>query len=341
MSRNTNITLDDFIFCDLFSRDLTSYGGHTVSSITSLENEENITHMILVGGEVSNCKLNLGISMFVPDSTPDTDIQLSILNKYFDTCYILDKQFLKNEKAILIANSIGGVSSCSEEITKLLNQYNYVSTRDSDYKGNYDIVPDCAVLTKYLFDSKIQLYRDELSCIDTTNKYVALQFSRHEINDNLIETIRNISHFLKIPIYLFVAGIAPHHDSFEEYETILQKIDTPYGLHIFKETNIWKICYIIANSYITIGTSLHVRIIAFCYSKIRFTFSTHISNNSKYNLFIEKWDNIPTSYINTDEIIDTIKLLNDEQVTLFHNKETANLAINDYKTHSEKWLSFF
>ena len=226
--------------------------------------------------------------MFNPDKTNDIEVNLSILNKYFNICYIPNKIFFKNDNIITVANSIGGLSSCSEEVKNMLNYYDYVSTRDSNYKGKYHTVPDCAVLTKYLFDFKIQSFNNELSLLEINNKYIAMQFSYDSINDNLIETISNISNFLKIPIYLFIAGIAPYHDSFEEYEKIIKKINTIYGIYIFKETNIWKICCLIANSYITIGTSLHVRIIAFCYSKIRYTFSNNVNKNSKHYLFINK-----------------------------------------------------
>lgn len=340
MFKNKNININDFIFCDLFDRDLTSYGGHNVSSITLINNEENLSHIIMVGGEICNCPLNCGILMFdpEPDNTFDMELKLSILNKHFNICYILDKKFLKNDNVILIANSISGLSSCSEEVKNILNNYNYVSTRDSNYDGNYNIVPDCAILTKYLFDNKIQSFKNELSFLEINNKYIVFQFSY-----NLIDTISNISNYLKIPIYLFIAGIAPYHDSFEEYEKIINKInqETIYGIHIFKETNIWKICYLIANSYITIGTSLHVRIIAFCYSKIRFTFSNNIDTNSKHNLFINKWDNIPNSYTSTDKLFDIINMLNNEQILLFNNNENLTLAINEYKTKAEKWLKLF
>jgi hypothetical protein len=331
---------ENIIVCDILDRDMRIYGGHNVSSITSLE-YENITHAIMVGGEICGCHIDIAIYMFHPDKDENTFTKNKLLKKYLEkNCYVLNKKTFVNEKCVLIANSIGNLHNFQDDnlIDKLKN-YTYVSTRDSFYKGHYDIVPDCAVLTKEFFNDKIMSYKNEIFFVD--KKYIAIQCGQDYLDSSLIENIEQVSNYYKLPIYFFVAGIAKGHDSFHKYEELIIKINTTYGIHIFYETNIWKICCLIANSYITIGSSLHVRIIAFTYSKIRFTISTHKYASSKHYSFINKWDNISDSYISNIDLFDAIKSLTVDKINIYNNDDNINSAIHEYKSYSKKWLDFF
>jgi hypothetical protein len=330
---------EDIVMCDILERDMRKYGGHNVLSITSLD-YDSITHAIIVGGEICECDIDDGVYMFCPNKDEDTLIKIDLLKQHLETgCYILNKKTFVNEKCVLIANSIGGLYNCRDVIRDKLKNYSYVSTRDSLYEGQYDIVPDCAVLTKEFFNEKIMLYKNDIPFIN--EKYIAIQCGQSDLDSSLIENIEQISNYYKLPIYFFVAGITKGHDSFDKYEEIISKINTNYGLHVFYETNIWKICCLIANSYITIGSSLHVRILTFTYSKIRFTISTKISISSKHYSFINKWDNIPDSYISNNNLFNAIKLLTVDKINIYNNNDSITSAINEYKSKSKKWLDFF
>lgn len=334
---NSNINMDNIVLCDLFERDMTIYGGHLVKSITILFDKE-ISHMILVGGQVCSCDLSFGIKMIDPDKNEiNNGIIQELKNRLESGCYILDKNIFSNKSSIFIANSIGGLYTYNDNIKKRLDNYNYVSTRDSLYRGKHNISPDCAILTKELFDDKIRLYKDQIP----NDKYIAIQCNERSIDNNLIKNIKQISDYLKLPIYLFVAGIAPNHDSFEKYKNIIDSIKTQYGIYIFEETNIWKICCLIANSYITIGTSLHVRIIAFVYSRIRYTICLNLDLTSKHHLFLCKWDNINNSYITNDQLFDSIKRLDIDKMNSYSDDKSLNLAINEYRSNSKQWLKYF
>jgi len=339
LKTNININNIKFIFCDLFERDMRPYGGHDVKSIADIS-KENITHAVVVGGEVCGCSLECGVQMFDPVINDETTNQIKYLQENIkEGCYILDRNMIKNPNCIMVANSIGHLSNATKKINQRLKSYNYVSTRDSFYAGEYDISPDCAVLTKKIFNDKIMSNIKDMLFVN--EKYIAIQASKDCIDDNLIENIKKISDYYKLPIYLFAAGLAPGHDSFEEYEKKIVNKLSNNNVKVFKETNVWKICCLIANSHITIGSSLHVRILAFDYSKIRFTITKNLDKNSKHYSFINKWDNITDSYIESKHLFNSIKELNSNKINEFKDDRNLQKTINQYEDNVKKYIHYF
>lgn len=332
-----NINTSNVLLCDVLERDMTKYGGHHVHSVTMLfNNNVNVDCIIMVGGETYNCSITDAITMFEPEYSNIVNHQITLLNNNIkNPAYLINKDFFNNN-IICIANSIGGLYNNNNKLAnQKLIKYDYVSTRDSLYTSkSYDIVPDCAVLTKYFFNDKINFFTSNFDFMK--NKYIALQINIELIKTINIDLLINISTYLNLPIYLFVAGTAFGHDSITAYINLIH--NTP-NIFIFNETNIWKICCLISNAYIVIGTSLHVRIISFCYSKIRFTLTTTIEQVTKHSQFIYSLDNIPYTYITPDNLFNSIqKYHNDIDNIIFYNNDNLNNAINKYLEHSSQWL---
>jgi len=329
-----NILYDKITFCDILERDMSLYGGHEVKSISRIFNE-NIDCIFMIGGEVYHCDIDSAINMFdieLDENNNDIDI---IKKNIKNPIYLIDKELLKNKNTICIANSIGGTTVINDFSENKLLNYDYVSTRDSCYNRNlFDITPDCAILTKLFFDNKINSFKNNFNFMK--NKYIAIQINTHLINTIDINNFINIQKYFNLPIYFFVAGIAKGHDDFKNYNDIIENND---NMFIFEETNIWKICCLIANSYITIGTSLHVRILSFCYSTIRFTLTNNNTYKTKHFQFIDKWDNIENSYLETTNFFDKIKIMfENNNINIFFDNLNINKAINEYILNSKKWV---
>lgn len=333
------VSYDKITYCDILSSDMTYCGGHNVVSITKMF-EEKLDCIMLVGGEITSCNSKLALSFFDKDVLDKSSEEINIINELFSkNTYIIDKNLFKNAK-YLFANSIGGLSKIN---CKLLTHYDFVSTRDSEYNGDYIVSPDCAVLTKHYFDGIIQSYKNDYNFMK--KKYIAFQIKKKFIDDidEISKILVELYNTYNIPIYIFAAGTCNNHDCIVTYKNIIEKCNIE-NIHIFNTKNIWKICCLIANSYITVGSSLHVRIISFCYNRIRFTISNekNFSENSKHNQFIKKWDNIEDTYITTSRIKNCIQdiIIDKKNESLFYDTSIVDTAINDYKNYTKNMLDF-
>ena len=317
----------EIIYCDLLDNDMTKYGGFNVKSIVKYVNIEN-SIFILVGGEVCGCRLEQGLKMI--NKNVSKEEQLSLKQNLSSYCYLLKP----NNKNIIIANSVGGNLN-DKNIKNILNSYDFVTTRNYENNGNFLFSPDCAVLTKNLFDDKIISYKNEIyNDLKITNneKFIIIQFAKKKVKkESMIKNIKFLRKKFNLKIVLFAAGTAPSHDCLNFYKEIISEINDK-SIILFPYENVWKVCCLIANSYICIGTSLHVRILSFIYQKIRFTFFV----NNKHIEFIKSCDNIENSYSQTDNINIIEKSIVQNK---FKNENNLKNVINKCEKNIIKWIN--
>ena len=271
----------DVYYADVLPRDMREYGGRDVRGITEFMNSTEKTHVVHVGGETSGCDLSCATTMIQPD------INLPALKthewKRFSVNpnilgYIIGKYFFKNPGSF-VANTIGGSSQKADDI---LQDFEFVSTRD--FPGvKYKFAPDSVVTIKEVLEDRIKARKPIFS------NYVSVQFRSGENVDEITKQLVMLVKETNRGIVFFRAGAATHHDSLKPYQTVLENMRAQglsNNIHIFSGLDIWDITSLIAYSELSIGTSLHVRIIAFAFSVPRVTFSPQ----AKHIIMIQHWD---------------------------------------------------
>jgi len=119
--------------------------------------------------------------------------------------------------------------------------------------------------------------------------YVAIQINTSILDAHGREIEEALSEFINrtsLPLVFFCAGIAPQHDSAEQYRARFMNGLEQGKIYFFDSYNIWDICHVISNATLIVGTSLHVRIIASLYERKRLT----LCGDHKQNSYIDEWD---------------------------------------------------
>ena len=108
------------------------------------------------------------------------------------------------------------------------------------------------------------------------------------------------------------------------------------NIHVFRGLDIWDITSIIANSELVIGTSLHVRIIAFAFAIPRVTFSA----GSKHKSMINSWDygaiECKIKAVQVDQIFETA--LQTMACDAFQTEKYGDLAVEMYMEMFHKMI---
>jgi len=276
----------DVFFADILPRNMTIYGGRNVAGITSFMNSSAKTHVVHVGGETTNCSIKFALHMFDPDlSVPE--VSTSEWKKFESNsplAYIVNQSFFANPGSF-VANSIGFLphSNVANEIVK---GFDYVSTRNYPGTEFKKFAPDSVITIRENFENKILAHRPDIS------NYVAVQFRYSNSSEMITAIAEQLVKLIKVTnltVVFFRAGAALGHDSIIEYGYVKDKMAL-HGVEnrtdIFTGLNIWDITSLIANAELVIGTSLHVRVIAFAYSVPRVTFNA----GGKHLAMIKYWD---------------------------------------------------
>ncbi len=318
--------------------------------------------IIVAGGEIGGVDLHSALNMSL--STNEYELIEKTNNEIINFCYeyltgfkvnraayLPDlKIYSKNRNCPLFINSVG-ISRLKlmknsfnyKESFEILQNACFLSVRDNisfEYLNSVNIdsilIPDSVHSIKKVMDHKIE---EKILFNDINCEYILFQCSQNYIEENsldvIIETLEQLIKKYNKKIYLFAAGIARHHDSFELYEDIVNKIDDVYKsrILIIYERNPLSLVKYIKYSKMWIGTSLHGRIIAITYSIPRVSLE-----NNKVAMYSGLWDNeFPYNVklkdlVNLSEIgfnID-IKKLNETALYL-ENKVYKNL-IDNFRT---------
>jgi hypothetical protein len=282
------------------------YGGNqniiSMKRIIELSREEAMTNgkgpydIIYTGGESGGCDVACGVGMMMNET-----LQQIALNNYReigDCAYAINKtlllppQWLVANKTgvttnpVAIKNSLGGIVQpfCDFPV-------DYESYRD--VTGNLSS-PDSAVMIRVLFADKIKEHasKDEILSIRQAvagGKYLAAQFRSTSFTAQAwAQSLDRIHNITKLPTILFQAGSAPGHDRLSYFHEVKKHMKSK--CRVLHTANVWKVVALISAADVVIGTSLHVRIMAFIYHKPRVMLGIAMP---KFNIFTRLWEAYP------------------------------------------------
>lgn len=275
----------ELIFSSISSSDLTQYESKATKSIDSIlkESGEDVAAIIVIGGEVlcsksstlfRHMKHPVGVNFtvrVVEKLLPRTADRLA---KIFYPVpwkypYIPDKKHLP--KGVKVAfNTIGGdLKSLSNEnkdkVLECLSQADFLSVRDSRTAhalkpiSDVKMYPDSVCAVADLIDDNVfeQFVRKGL--LDgLKDGYICFQAAPHKIGTDaqtVARILKDMARKLKLKIMLLPIGYAAGHDDYEFLEKV--RCFDPDFFSIAYELNIWEIMFLIKNSKVFLGTSLH------------------------------------------------------------------------------------
>ncbi|MCF8005374.1 MAG: polysaccharide pyruvyl transferase family protein [Chromatiaceae bacterium] len=333
--------------CDLLSRDMRRYGGHRVNSIGRYVETQEPLNVISVGGEIGGCPVPLALWFFEPTTGDIDEIQVLREQPGMEYGYLLSKSDFK-EPGLFVANSIGGYS---DGVLTKYRDYDFIGFRDQPSQqkareaglSSAQLVPDCAVLTRYFFEEKIQERgtTDQISRLRNHcgDHYVAVQLKANVVNAKTAPSLRTqlqrIQSETGWPIVFFRAGAAPGHDALSAYISYLMDCLPSRSVYLFDGLNVWDICHVIANAHCVIGTSLHVRIISMIYARPRVT----LFASEKVKAFVDKWDNEKTISLAPETLSDCVQQALSSSIPE-HDVKNTQALIDEYFSKSS-WIELF
>jgi hypothetical protein len=286
--------------------DMREYFGKYVFPYNFLLERYQFDAMWVVGGEIGVCDISMAFPMSIeknffsrydallPEIKKTCDTFLSGITSHQLAYLPFLETYIKNKKTPLVVNSVGGFQN--------LEQFH----EDTICKSTLDILRSAKVVSVrseqshlYLNSQGVQntLIPDSVHAISLLYKpvpvyqcsYVVFQLKERLCDSYGIEVVaKNIVDIVNkygMPVYLFAAGTANHHDSLAKYEEIqkyAREVFNENRIEIIYEKNSLKRVDIIAHAHIWIGSSLHGRIVAMSYNIPRVSFfSEKVSEYSK------------------------------------------------------------
>lgn len=309
-----NDIVDEMVFCSTIKSDLSKLGGIKTNSVNTLYQVKNDNENILiVGGGDSLCIDWITILSFLDKkidyiSAFDHKFHTKLLAQYINLKYKPKTKFPfsigKNEltgfKHILY-NSLGGTSLSmnselweNDAVHKILSSVDYISVRESSTNLRLlnngiknHLVPDSAILLSEVFHDRdiIDKLSPEVQSI-SNDKYIFFQINLKLLNSNEIiysELLNKISKEENVKICLCPIGTARGHSD----DIALSKIKKhlyPNNHYFIKSPSIWDIMWLIKNSKLYVGSSLHGTITSMSYG-VPFV----VYGPEKLRIYIETW----------------------------------------------------
>lgn len=322
---------------------MTRYGGPP--QIFSMKQIQNMSRndqlhgpydIVYTCGEALGCDHDCGLGML-----PTLELQeLAMKEKISDCAYLLPKKLLlpkqprSDQTNYAVVNSMGGSS----------NDACRTAVVSADFKGYRDkgtLTPDSAVMTKELFYRDIRdivkVVSDELGSFFreaqvTSGRYIAVQHKQSGADTRaLAQTLDLVSRHMNAPVIFFAAGTVPNHDNFTIYDEISSLMEE--RSFVYRSEHALKVVALISGAEAVLGTSLHVRIMAFIHFKPRITWCSEM----KHRKFIELWDasNAPSCV----KVDDTLPILAKYVGTLPEITQNETIAV--YEKTVRQYVSFF
>ncbi|NNM81487.1 MAG: polysaccharide pyruvyl transferase family protein [Burkholderiales bacterium] len=345
------------IFAGLVERDMTPFGGHMVTGISSLAFEpDSSTRLFQCGGEILTCSNSDAAIMLLDEEEakraaawlehhPEagTEFSRSICGCDSLAPYVLSKRNFREETR-LIFHAAGGAdldlaeTALREEVYAKLSFADYVSVRDHVTQEHLRkagifsrLTPDPAVMTKELFADRIHFAEFDEIMEKFPGGYLSIQFSADFGDDRTLDILAReldlISRSTGLGIVLFRAGAAPWHDDPACYRRLCSKMK-PAPM-IFEILDIWKICGLIARSRLFCGSSLHGRIIANSFL-IPAISLVRQESPKKIGAYFETWEGKPGTFSAQEIASGILEMLNETPApcptSIYRNEFTHALS---------------
>lgn len=239
----------------------------------------------------------------------------------------IPKDILKKEVKI-IYNSIGGSGIDSlpkgyqNEIKKVLASADYISVRDKKTKQNLENLeinmpvksyPDSAMLMSEIFmkESLKKLvstyFKVNYFQILDQKEYITFQIAEYYAKgkiEKIVEELEKIYKNRKIKIVLLPIGLAAYHSDQIPLKEIYKKLKGKIDIVYIDAKNIYDIMYVLANTSLYIGTSLHGAITAFSFGQRHVALTNRVS---KLREFLKTWS-LGDEYVEIENISSNLDL---------------------------------
>lgn len=321
---------------------LSEFGGLPTESYRSLlKNIENFQggKLVIGGGEVFFANWNTlysFISTVYFKLNKNKSVQNLKIPKFLlarnrvEVPFCPSKSELKNDKLKLFFSSVGGSfsgkanSDCNFKIRETLKSACLLSVRDRrslksmEQKDlNAKLVPDSALIMSDYFTKEILINKISDDYKKIQNKYIFLQVGKFKGPQNIeqfVFELKEVSVQLGLDVVLCPIGKATGHED----DIMLQQIKIYEDSFIyFDPKNIFDIMYLISNSSLYMGTSLHGVITAQSFSV---PFIGLNKNLVKVSSYLKTWICNSMDCLQFDEISKAIEIFKEWDSSLLYEK---------------------
>lgn len=273
--------------------------------------------------------------------------------KEYKLPFDIPKNILKNNIKV-IYNSVGGstINQLSEEyqkeIQKTLDSADYISVRDEktklnleklDIKVSIKLYPDSAMIMADIFkkENLKELVSDYFkinyfSVLDQ-KEYIVFQIAEHYAKgkiEKIVEELEKIYKNKKIKIVLLPIGLAAYHSDQVPLKEIYIKLKDKVDIIYIDTKNIYDVMYVLANTSLYIGTSLHGAITAFSFGRRHVALTDKVS---KLREFLKTWS-LGDEYVEIENIFSNLDLYLSQDIDEI--KKKSEIVRNKVKENYEQ-----
>ena len=242
----------------------------------------------------------------------------------------------------LIYNTVGGnVLNDVEEkdieiIKEIFESVDYISIREKDsydilkkFKNDVKLYPDSVInLSKLVTEEEILKNTSEEIKLNVKrmNEYFVFQIKRiygKRHISNIVNQIRMIYKKTGLKCILLPIGYAQGHEDHIVLKEIYKKLNKEY-CYMPNFNNIYETIYIIKNSKLFLGTSLHGIITAISYNLPHIVVTTNLK---KLNDFVNTWKTSPIVNCEIDKMCDNVENLMQDYSKITEFVKEANIRL--------------
>ena len=325
---------DDIVYCSTSDSDLSDRGGIKTVGFQNLYNIDlDFDNYLIVAGGESLCSSWMNILSFINPKVMKYKKCIHRFSRFTSIPIVksLIDFFLKKEFNIqteypfsvgsnelpnfisIVYNSLGGVNLLySQELEKqktqqILKSVDYIAVRDDDtHKAllkagiTHYVAPDSAILISEVFSREAleRMISDSVRSFVRKEQYMFFQVGLKYAQNNIQEIVSQLRYIYlksKLKICLCPIGMALGHSD-QIALSYIAKALYEESYFIVKEPNIFDIMYLISNSEVYVGSSLHGTITAMSFNvpfcsfgarKINSYMNLWMSDEDKFGIFSE------------------------------------------------------